>query len=285
MAERLGDLPLALDLAGRFFKDNPGLTAGEYLAELAEGEGALAHTSLKDWVQGSRTGHATSLAATFLLSWEKLAGEGELEALARRLFLGCGYCAANTPIPPAVLEAGQKAEDKPARRRVGQALRRLYGLGLLAPGESGPSIHPLLAEYARLLDKEQGYPGLEGMADGLAQAAKTANESGLPDDFPPVAGSPGGAPPRWSRPPGQRQPPCFWNNLGYHYRMMAEYPAARAAYERALAIDEKVLGPDHPNVATLVNNLGRVLQDLGDLPGARAAFERALAIVESVLRA
>ena len=39
VAERLGDLPLALDLAGRFFKDNPGLTPGEYLGELDEGEG------------------------------------------------------------------------------------------------------------------------------------------------------------------------------------------------------------------------------------------------------
>ena len=55
---------------------------------------------------------------------------------------------------------------------------------------------------------------------------------------------------------------------------------ARAAFERALAIDEASFGPDHPNVATDVNNLGTVLRDLGDLGRARAAFERALEIDE-----
>jgi Flp pilus assembly protein TadD len=50
-----------------------------------------------------------------------------------------------------------------------------------------------------------------------------------------------------------------------------------------LAIFERVLGSDHPNVATLVNNLGMVLQYLGDLAGARAAYERALRIFEEFL--
>ena len=58
---------------------------------------------------------------------------------------------------------------------------------------------------------------------------------------------------------------------------------AKAAYERALRIDEAVFGPDHPNVARDVNNLGLVLQALGDLQGAKAAFERALGILEKFL--
>jgi len=70
----------------------------------------------------------------------------------------------------------------------------------------------------------------------------------------------------------------LYNELGYHLRMVAAYDGARAAYERALAIDEAVFGADHPKVAIRVNNLGGVLQALGDLAGARAAYERALAI-------
>jgi tetratricopeptide (TPR) repeat protein len=66
-------------------------------------------------------------------------------------------------------------------------------------------------------------------------------------------------------------------------RALGDLAGARAAYERALAIDERAFGPDHPNVATDVNNLGSVLQDLGDLAGARAAFERALRILEKFL--
>ena len=60
---------------------------------------------------------------------------------------------------------------------------------------------------------------------------------------------------------------------------------ARAAVERALAIDEKSFGPDHPSVALDVNNLGNVLQAEEDLAGARAAYERALRILEKSLPA
>ena len=63
----------------------------------------------------------------------------------------------------------------------------------------------------------------------------------------------------------------------------AIYTPARPLYERALAINEKVLGPEHPNTALSLNNLARMLQAQGDLAGARPLFERALAINEKVL--
>src|SRR5690606_13025540 len=54
-------------------------------------------------------------------------------------------------------------------------------------------------------------------------------------------------------------------------------------YERALAIREKVLGPDHPDTAQSLNNLGLLLKTMGDYGGARGYYERALAIAEKVL--
>jgi len=63
--------------------------------------------------------------------------------------------------------------------------------------------------------------------------------------------------------------------------MVGDYAGARAAYERALQIDEAALGPNHPAVAIRVNNLGSALQALGDNAGARMAFERALQIDEA----
>jgi tetratricopeptide (TPR) repeat protein len=53
--------------------------------------------------------------------------------------------------------------------------------------------------------------------------------------------------------------------------------------ERALAIREKVLGPEHPDTATSLNNLAVLVQAQGDLVGARPLLERALAIREKVL--
>jgi len=69
---------------------------------------------------------------------------------------------------------------------------------------------------------------------------------------------------------------------GYFWRWAA-YSAARPLAERALAIREKALGPEHPATAVSLNNLASLLQDLGDLAAARTLFERALAIREKAL--
>jgi tetratricopeptide (TPR) repeat protein len=63
----------------------------------------------------------------------------------------------------------------------------------------------------------------------------------------------------------------------------AAYSAARPLLERALAIREKALGPEHPDTATSLNNLAWLLQDQGDLAAARPLYERALAIREKAL--
>ena len=44
-------------------------------------------------------------------------------------------------------------------------------------------------------------------------------------------------------------------NLGSVLLAQGDYPTACTAYERALAIVEKVLGPDHPHTQTVRNNL------------------------------
>ena len=67
------------------------------------------------------------------------------------------------------------------------------------------------------------------------------------------------------------------------FRHQGDLAGARPLYERALAICEKVLGPEHPDTATSLNNLALLLQDQGDLAGARPLFERALAICEKAL--
>ncbi|HWF96038.1 MAG TPA: tetratricopeptide repeat protein, partial [Xanthobacteraceae bacterium] len=69
----------------------------------------------------------------------------------------------------------------------------------------------------------------------------------------------------------------------YRHCALAAYAQARPLYERALAINEKTLGPEHPDTALSLNNLALLLQDEGDLAGARARHERALAIREKTL--
>jgi tetratricopeptide (TPR) repeat protein len=249
------------------------MAVSEYLNGL---EAIWKHPSMACWRAdlGNPTDHDLSLAATFAVSWERVEDEA-----ARRLFVLAGYCAPNQPIPCAALERAAGLQ----REACDGALGILTGLGLLEMEDAakGPVIHPLLAEYARHLPEAADV--LPALAHALAREARAANDrmdqSGSPLHFVPllphvrlVA--------EVAETGGLEDAANLWGNLDYYLSRVADYSGAREASERALAIDERVYGPDHPEVATSVNNLGSVLRDLGDLAGARVAFERALAIDE-----
>jgi tetratricopeptide (TPR) repeat protein len=270
LAEQLAHLPLALELAARYLNGHPRLGLEAYLEQC---RAALEHPSMRAWRADlpAPTGHDLDLQATFALSWQQVQDE-----TARNVFRMAGYLAPNAPIPPEIFERALDLSSEACDETLGL----LYGLGLLKEGEDHlPAIHPLLAEYARLLDRETGGL-LEKLADALGDLAHEANETGLPARFqllrphlPLLAAH--------AETAKLKGAGMLWNNFGYHLHDVANYPAARAAYERALKIDEAAFGPDHPDVATDVNNLGSVLHDLGDLAGARQAYERALKIDEA----
>ncbi len=272
LAERLGHLPLALELAGRYLADLPRLPVAGYTARMRD---ALGDPSMNNWLAelGNPTGHDLDLAATFALSWQRVTGpEGPA---ARRLFAIAGWCAPNQPIPCQVLEqaAGLDVES------CDQAAGLLARLGLVDWENrlAGPALHPLLAEFGRKLEAD-GAP-LVALVNALMEIAYQANDTGLPAQFVPLRPHIEAAV-AWADEVGLETAGVLWNELGSHRHKVADYAGARAAYERALAIFQRALGSDDPNVTALVNNLGLVLQDMGDLAGARAAFEQALRIDE-----
>ena len=61
------------------------------------------------------------------------------------------------------------------------------------------------------------------------------------------------------------------------------YQEAIPVARRLLAINEKALGPDHPNVATSLNDLAVLYDSLGDYARAEPLFKRSLAIYEKAL--
>jgi tetratricopeptide (TPR) repeat protein len=73
------------------------------------------------------------------------------------------------------------------------------------------------------------------------------------------------------------------DRVATYLQSRAQFTQAKELLERALAIAEATLGPDHPTVAVRRNNLGLVLRDLGDPTGAKTQIEQALAIDEAVL--
>ncbi len=73
------------------------------------------------------------------------------------------------------------------------------------------------------------------------------------------------------------------NNLGYYLDDRAQYEEAEPLYQRAIAIDEKTLGPEHPDLATKLNNLANLYQHQGKYEEAESLYQRAIAIGEKIL--
>ena len=68
------------------------------------------------------------------------------------------------------------------------------------------------------------------------------------------------------------------NNLAALYDKQGRYADAEPLYKRSLAIQEKALGPDHPDVATSLNNLAVLYQEQGRYADAEPLYKRSLAI-------
>ena len=73
------------------------------------------------------------------------------------------------------------------------------------------------------------------------------------------------------------------NNLAGLYDDQGRYADAEPLYKRSLAIREKALGPDHPDVATSLNNLAALYDDQGRYADAEPLYKRSLAIREKAL--
>ncbi len=71
------------------------------------------------------------------------------------------------------------------------------------------------------------------------------------------------------------------SSLGVAYRKTANNPEAMKRFEQARKIQERVLGPNHPDLASTLNNQATVLSEWGDYTAAANLHRRALAIREA----
>jgi len=141
LAKRLGGLPLALDIAARLMGQRRW-SAGEYLARLEEAPSLVAELCLPLAKRPE-----DSVAVAFALSYEAL------ERGQQRLFRALGVMAEGGLAPSAV--AGVVGQEP---REVERGLEGLAALSLVRPGQvSGRTeLHPLLADYSRVLAREAG---------------------------------------------------------------------------------------------------------------------------------
>ena len=280
LAKRLGDYPLALHLAGLYLNKVRFVSPRSYLERLDQPGQSLEQDFLEEWKKTNPTHYEWNAGQAFRLSWNQLEADHSIDALARRFFLAAGYCATNTPVPVEIFRqlAGEAIDDL----MVASALDRLQELGLASPSDTGPLLHPLLAEFARLQDSTDPESALPALVDALAAVSNQVSRLGAVTGYLPLlphlrqAGE-------HCLPSLPEQAALMYNNLGALLDSMGDYPAARPYYEQALAIWREVLGEKHPDTARSLNNLGYLLQAMGDYPAARPYYEQALAILESTL--
>jgi tetratricopeptide (TPR) repeat protein len=270
LAQRLGHRSFALEMAGRYFAGGfcPSVTEyGEKLDEIWDS------SSMAGWREklDSPTAQDLDCMAAFGLNWQQVEDE-----TARRVFLFAGYCMPHQAIPDQLLAEAAK----PNTEARDEAVNTLINLGLLAMDDpkAGPTIHPMLAEYARAQEgadaillhvalrldlefariiesKEQADTDLESLLPHIRLIASMAAETGLVE----IAAS-------------------LNDHLGTYLLLTKNYAEAAEVYERALKLEEQASKPDLQKMAAYAKMRAVAFRYLGDVEGVRAGFEQAAAL-------
>jgi tetratricopeptide (TPR) repeat protein len=285
LARELGSLPLTLEQAGAAIAERR-LTFAAYLAEWRERrEVVLA------WFDPRVSRYPLSVAATWQTSVDRLA------APARRLLDRLAWLGPE-PIPETLLEVAvpRPAADRGFFRRLfsgkaralpredlRDALVQLATYSLVTRAEAPAfTLHRLVQDVTRRsLERE-------GEVERLAEALRWVDGAfeGDPQDvrnwpaLDPLAPHAGAAASFADR-AGITEPTArLMSVLALLFSVKALYAEAEPLMRRALWIDEKGFGPEHPNVAADLNNLAHLLQATNHLSEAEPLMRRALSIDE-----
>jgi tetratricopeptide (TPR) repeat protein/DNA-binding XRE family transcriptional regulator len=286
IARELGDLPLALHLAGSFLdRYRLDVSPEGYLAQL-RGARLLEHASLSapDVVDPSApTGHLQGVARSFALSFGRLDGANDVDRAALALLARAACFAPGEPIARELLLAALPDADPGAVGVRADALTRLEALGLLERAQRGYRLHRLLAHFVRGVSAD---PRAQGSVDQvLITYGQQASFENLSVGYSLLAVTP-----HLAHVAGQAlehdedaRTAALCDALGRALHAGGDSAAARPYIDRAISIRERVLGPEHPDTASSLDWLATILWDRSELETARALRERALSIKERTL--
>ncbi|MCB0145117.1 MAG: tetratricopeptide repeat protein, partial [Caldilineaceae bacterium] len=319
IADELGDLPLALHLAGSFLaRYRHSVTLDSYLSQLRSPD-LLKHPSLQ-FKGYNPTGHEQHVARTFSLSYEQLDRAEPIDAQALDLLVRTAHFAPGEPIPRNLLVStmGQSPSPITLLRRVllsgmaiifpikwriaifGKALleetdasdialqaedtlQRLGDLGLVELEATGAvRLHRLIATFVINTTTEDVDTARAAVESTVLTEANRLNSTGIPG--PLLA---------WqihlrhvtgnaiAKKSGNTAALC--NTLAALLRMIGQFTEAWPYLEQALDIRRAALGEQHPVTATSLNNIGILLRDMGEFAEARPYLEQVLDIRRATL--
>ncbi len=281
IATELGDLPLALHLAGAYLRYYEGRVDSELFLNQLRDKQLLEHSAMQGrFTSMSPTGHDWNVSRALSLSYNQLDPTSTIDAMALDLLSCAAYFAPGEALPRELLiDTIITGYDNKNTIMIEHALRRLTELGLLSVADEKGSLymHRLVTAFVQQTIEDK--TALDAVEQTILSVAGPMSLWSDPQLFLSLHQHLRHITDR-AKEREDEQAAGLCDSLSYHLRMVGEYSAARPYLERALAIREHVLGPEHPNTAQSLNNLSTLLQAMGDLAGARPYFERALAIYE-----
>ncbi len=268
VAQELGQLALALEQAAAFLAKRR-LTFAQYLERWrSQRDEVLA------WFDATVTGYPRAVAVTWQTSVAQLSEGGRrfLERLAWLAPEKVPETLIDVPIPGAEAENLRDAYDDLAayslvtRRAEGpfflvhrlvQDVTRRSLAGEAQPRSLVEALDWIDAAFTGSALDVRNWPTLDPLAPHARAVTAHADAAGISE---PTA--------------------RLMNQLGLLLNAKALHAEAEPLMRRALAIDEKSFGPDHPDVATDLDNLAGLLQATNRLVEAEPLLRRALAIDE-----
>jgi tetratricopeptide (TPR) repeat protein len=279
LSKELGGLPLALDQAVAFIEETH--------RSLAEYAGLYASEKADLLAERGSLGEHPSVTVTFSLAFEKVASNNAAAADLIRL---CAFLAPEA-IPEEIFREGASVLGE--------------NLGYAAANEL--SFARITGEARRfsLLDRDAAAKTLEihRLAQIVIKATMPANDQrswaerairATEKAFPSVeysnwplcqklivhAQACASLLAEWDF--GFAEGASLLNRAAIYLTARALFTEAEPLYQYSLAIREKTLGKDHPDVATSLNNLADLYRDQGKYAEAEPLYQRSLAIREKV---
>jgi tetratricopeptide (TPR) repeat protein len=277
MAAELGDLPLAIELAGSFLaRYRAVVTPATYLADLRH-PNLLDHRSFTG--RGiSATGHELSVGRTFALSYNRLDATDPIDTLARALLARAAYFAPGEPIPRdwlvATLDVDPLNADTPYQTQ--DALNRLLELSLLErQADDTVRLHRLLATF--VLNEASDAAAQQAVERVVLTQAARSREAGSAAQqarmLPHLRTVTEAALER-----NDESAVRLRNELGSYMLNLGEFSQARSLFERAVASCEANPGCSNYTKVDGLNGLGEALRSLEDYVKARDRHQQALDI-------
>ena len=274
LAERLGGLPLALELAKSYLNYRQNLGIAALLDEMRTGgEVELLAEFASEYRDQLPSRHELDVVKTFQMSWAITPDP------ARQVLRAMGELAP-ARVPRRLLRAILNLPDQPPLRdELDKAVSEIARLSLAELDTTGnPEAHRLILAFVRHRNTQDDASPFDKCREAIGRQmrrafdAPDAGTSGelellLPHaEFLLAAGK-----------LGPEDSIDLLSCLGCHHQTMGRFAASRRAYSQALASAEQAYAPGHPSIARSQSNLATVLKDLGQLQEARDLLRKALA--------